>query len=96
MRPTKPADSDSIIWELHDQGSDQVTRWLLSGGLGFTPKYCRTKKDVDKAKREAISHAKINKVDVWIGDTTRFYAAGRPIDEPSNTEKPSDARRADP
>ena len=67
LRPTKPADSDLIIWELHDQGSDQVTRWLLSGGLGFPPKYCRTKKDVDKAKREAISHAKINKVDVWIG-----------------------------
>ncbi len=66
-RPTKPADSDLIIWELHDQGSDQVTRWLLSGGLGFPPKYCLTKKDVDKAKREAISHAKINKVDVWIG-----------------------------
>ena len=67
MRPTKPADRDLIIWELHDQGSDQVTRWLLSGGLGFAPKYCRTKQDVDKAKREAISHAKINKVDVWIG-----------------------------
>ena len=67
MRPTKPADRDLIIWELHDQGSDKGTRWLLSGGLRFTPKYCRTKKDVDKAKREAISHAKIKKVDVWIG-----------------------------
>ena len=67
MRPTKPADSDLIIWELHDQGSDQVTRWLLSGGLGFTPRYCRTKKEADTAKSEAISHAKIKKVDVWIG-----------------------------
>ena len=64
-RPKKPAANDVVIWELHDKGSDKVTRWLLSGGLGFTPKYCRTKKDFDKAQREAISHAKIKQVDVW-------------------------------
>ena len=71
-RPKKPAANDVVIWELHDKGSDKVTRWLLSGGLGFTPKYCRTKKDLERAKREAISHAKIKKVDVWIGAHDKF------------------------
>ncbi len=66
--PTKPAADDVVIYELRNTGSYRVTRWLISGaGEMLPPKYCRTKKDVDKAKREAISHAKIKKVDVWIG-----------------------------
>ena len=44
-RSTKPANNDVIIREWHDK-SDTVRRWLLSGGPGFAPKYCRTKKEV--------------------------------------------------
>ena len=63
MRPAKPAADDVVIWELRDKGSYRVTRWLISGaGEMLPPKYCRTKKDFDTAKREAISHAKIRKV----------------------------------
>ncbi len=66
--PTKPADDDVVIYELRTKGSYRVTRWLISGaGEMLPPKYCRTKKEADKAKSEAISHAKIKKVDVWIG-----------------------------
>ncbi len=61
-----PAADDVVIWELRDKGSYVVTRWFISGGR-LTPKYCYTKKELDKAKREAISHAEIKKVDVWIG-----------------------------
>ena len=67
-RPKTPAANDVVIWELRDKGSYRVTRWLISGaGEMLPPKYCRTKKEADKAKSEAISHAKIKKVDVWIG-----------------------------
>ncbi len=66
--PTKPAADDVVIHELRNKGSYRVTRWLTSGaGEMLPPKYCRTKKEADKAKSEAISHAKIKKVDVWIG-----------------------------
>ena len=66
--PTKPAADDVVIWELRDKGSYRVTRWLSSGaGAMLPPTYCRTKREADKVKREAISHAKIKKVDVWIG-----------------------------
>ena len=66
--PTKPAADDVVIWELRDKGSYRVKRWLFSGaGEMLPPTYCRTKKEADKAKGEAISHAKIKKVDVWIG-----------------------------
>ncbi len=68
MRPTTPAADDVVIWELRGKGSYRVTRWLFSGaGEMLPPKYCRTKKEADTAKSEAISHAKIKKVDVWIG-----------------------------
>ena len=68
MRPTTPTADDVVIWELRGKGSYRVTRSLFSGaGEMLPPKYCRTKKEADTAKSEAISHAKIKKVDVWIG-----------------------------
>ena len=58
-RPTVPAADDVVIWELRDKGSYRVTRWLISGaGEMLPPTYCRTKKEADKAKSEAISHVK--------------------------------------
>ena len=65
-----------VIYELRNTGSYRVTRWLISGaGEMLPPKYYRTKKEADKAKSEAISHAKIKKVDVLDWGTRR----GTPI-----------------
>ena len=63
----KPADDDVLIYELCDKGSYIVTRWHLFGGSGFPPQYCRTKKEAEQAKTEAISHARIKRIDIWIG-----------------------------
>ena len=71
IRPTKPADRDLIIWELHDQGSDTVTRWLQSLLMPYEP--TPEDHDVFLGALQLLSYSRISEGDS--GDGSRDYGS---------------------
>ncbi len=65
--PTEPADDDVVIWEPRDPGSDDEAWWLWLVCEGrLRAQYCDTRKEADRAIKQATSYAKVERVDVWI------------------------------
>ena len=60
----EPSNEDVVIWELRDTGSHQVTRWLVCGGR-LSAQYCYTPQAADRAIKQAISYAQVERVNVW-------------------------------
>ena len=67
----------------------RVTRWLISGAGEMLPlTYCRTKEDLTRPRGRPSHTRRSKKLTSGLGQTRRNpHIAGRPFDEPRNTEK---------